>query len=403
MKKKLMILGAGAVQLYLLEAAQGLGYETVVCDMRPDMEASKRADHYYPVNYMDRAAILEIARKEHVDGVISNSEPAMLNVAYLCETLGLPGNSMESVETLLSKTKFRALQKKLGVFAPDYAMAASEEELLEAMRGMKYPVVIKPNESSGTRGTTKLSKYDEEAARAAFQTCREFSRNNLVSVEEYVEMAGLRVNDADVFVIGDEILWDGWLWEDRSKDAPMLPMTEIFPMALPEEHRRAIQDVVNRILRESGVRLGEFNVETYDTSDGDIFVIEINPRQAGNYIPQLIEEHTGVSLTKLLVSTAVGDMSYYEFLKTFQRECHYITCQVVFSKEDGIYEDLYIDPEIERYVKWKNILAHRGDAVSAGRNAAEAVAFVDLEFDSYETQHRFTDEIEGYIYPILQK
>ena len=145
MKKKLMILGAGAVQLYLLEAAQGLGYETVVCDMRPDMEASKRADHYYPVNYMDRAAILEIARKEHVDGVISNSEPAMLNVAYLCETLGLPGNSMESVETLLSKTKFRALQKKLGVFAPDYAMAASEEELLEAMRGMKYPVVIKPN------------------------------------------------------------------------------------------------------------------------------------------------------------------------------------------------------------------------------------------------------------------
>ncbi len=26
-----------------------------------------------------------------------------------------------------------------------------------------------------------------------------------------------------------------------------------------------------------------------------------------------------------------------------------------------------------------------------------------LEFDSYETRHRFTDEIEGYIYPVLQK
>lgn len=403
MKKKLMILGAGDVQLYLLEAAQELGYETVVCDMRPEMEASKRADRYYPVNYMDRAAILDIARKEQVDGVISNSEPAMLNVAYLCEELSLPGNSMESVETLLSKTKFRALQKKVGAFAPEFAVAASEEELFAAMRGMRYPVIIKPNESSGTRGTTKLLEYDEEAARAAFQVCREFSRNNLVSVEEYVEMSGLRVNDADVFVIGDEILWDGWLWEDRSRDAPMLPMTEIFPLTLPEDHKRAIQEVVNRILRGAGVRLGEFNVETYDTPDGDIFVIEINPRQAGNYIPQLIEEHTGVSLTKLLVSTAVGDLSYYEHLKTFQRECRYITCQVVFSKEDGIYEDLYIDPEIERYVKWKNLCAHKGDAVTAGSNAAEAVAFVDMEFDSYETQHRFTDEIERYIYPILRK
>lgn len=402
-QKKIMILGAGNAQLHLIKASIELGYEVIVCDMRPETEGAKLADRFYQIDYMDRVAILDVAQKERVHGVISNSEPAMLNVAYLSETLGLPGNSMKSIETLLSKTKFRALQEEVGAFAPAFAVAASEEELLNAMKGMNYPIIIKPNESSGTRGTTKFYQFDERSARETFKICQEFSRNDLVSVEEYVEMSCLRVNDADVFVFGDEILWDGWLWEDRSKDAPMLPMTEIFPMALPEKHKQAIQDVVNRILRASGVRLGEYNVETYDTPDGDIFVIEINPRQAGNYIPQLIEEHTGVSLTKLLVSTAVGDMSYYNFLKTYQRENRYITCQVVFSKEDGIYEELYIDPAIEPYVKWKDICIHKGDAVVTGCNAAQALAFVDLEFDSFETQHQFTDEIERYIHVILRK
>ena len=239
--------------------------------------------------------------------------------------------------------------------------------------------------------------------RRAYDICRDFSRNDMVTAEEYVEMTSLRVNDADIFVIGDEILWDGWLWEDRSKDTPMLPMTEIYPMALPEPEKEKIRSAVERIIRGSGVLLGEYNVETYFATSGEVFVIEINPRQAGNYIPQLIKQHTGVDLTKLLVSTAVGDMRYYEELKTYERQCNYVTLQVVFGKEDGVFEKLYIAPEVRPYVKWIDQKAKPGEKVVRGINAAEAVAFVDMQFDDYETQHKYTDEIEKYIYPIIKK
>jgi len=400
--KRLLILGAGSAQLNLVKAAEELGYYVIVCDTRETMEASKRANKYYKVDYMNRDEILEIAKNEKVDGVISNSEPAMRNVAFISEKLNLPGNTEASIDALLSKYKFREIQKVAGVFYPEHYVVETLEELDYHAKEMNYPIVIKPVKCSGSRGTTKLYCYDYEQIAKAFNICAEFSRDNHVEVEEFVEMNSLRVNDADIFVIGDEILWDGWLWEDRSKDTPMLPMTEIYPMNLPEKNKQEIKDTVTKIIKESGVRLGEYNVETYYTKNGEVFVIEINPRQAGNYIPQLIEQHTGVSLTKLLVSTAVNDMSYYEYLKEFKRECNYVTLQVVFAKEDGIYEELYISPEIEKYIKWIDQVAQKGDIVEKGVNASKAIAYVDMEFDTYETQHKYTDSIEEYIYPVLR-
>ena len=96
-------------------------------------------------------------------------------------------------------------------------------------------------------------------------------------------------------------------------------------------------------------------------------------------------------------------MSYYEELKNFKRQCNYVTLQVVFGKQEGIFQELYIAPELRPYVKWINQTAKSGDKIVKGINASEAIAFVDMQFDDYETQHRYTDEIEKYIYPIMKK
>ena len=71
-QKRIMILGVGEAQLNLIAEAKKLGYYIVICDMRAESEGAKLADSFYAVNYMDRDAILESAKKEHIDGVISN-------------------------------------------------------------------------------------------------------------------------------------------------------------------------------------------------------------------------------------------------------------------------------------------------------------------------------------------
>lgn len=395
--KRLMILGAGENQLPLIKASKRMGYYTIVCDIRQAEKGICIADKHILLDYTDRESVLLAAKNENIDGIISNSEPAMLNVAYVSQELNLPGNRVEAVESLLIREKFRKLQKQVEVFAPESFLVASLEDLLEKARGMKYPIIIKPAASSGTRGTTKLSGYDESMLCRVYEQCRGFSRNQMVIVEEYVEMRTLRVNDADIFVVGEEILWDGTLWEDRAENAPMLPRTEIFPMVLKEDELNAFKNTVRKIIKGAGVTLGEYNVETYFTEEHEVFVIEINPRQAGNHIPQLIQEHTGIDMEKLLVSTAVSDLSYYEELKTFKRRHQYITGHVVFAEDDGIYVGLEIDPEIKKYIQWIKEEASKGEYVRKGVNAADAVAFVDLKFDSFDEQHRYTDHIERYI------
>ena len=280
-KKKLMILGAGDAQLNLIKESKALGYTTIVCDMRPNLEGSKIADKYYQIDYMNLEGVYNIAVDEKIDGVISNSEPAMVNVAFISQKLGLIGNSVESIETLTSKSKFRNLQKKEGVFAPDHFVVDSCEDLLEKARIIQFPVIIKPTESCGTQGTTRLDSFDERLIIDTYSICKEYSRNGQVSIEQYVPMNCLRVNDIDVVVIGDDIIWDGWLWQDRSKDTPMLPETEIFPMALPKEKKEKIKNVIEKLLKAAGIKHGEYNVETYFTEDEEVFVIEMNPRQAG--------------------------------------------------------------------------------------------------------------------------
>lgn len=402
LKKRLLVLGAGNAQLNLICEAKKMNYYVIVCDNRPDMVGSRIANKYYQVNYMDCDSVFEIAQKEGIDGVISNSEPAMPIVAEIAQKLNLRGTSVSSVNTLISKAKFRALQKKMGVFSPAYYVVDDVDTLLLRASEISFPIIIKPTESCGTQGTTRLDVFDEQNIRDAFEICKTFSRNESVTIEQYVEMNNLRVNDVDVFVCGEEFIWDGWLWEDRAVDAPMLPMTEIFPMELSKEKKQKIEDTVKKLLQGADVTFGEYNVETYFTKDDDVFVIEMNPRQAGNYIPQLIEQHTGVNLCRLLVSTAVNDMSYFNELKSFVRTNNFVTLQVVFSKKTGIMESLYIDPEVKKYVQWINQSVLPGEVVKKGRNAFDAVAFVNLQFDTYENQHKYTDEIEKYIYPIVK-
>lgn len=398
MNKKILIVGAGEAQLNLIHEAKELGYEIVGCDMRSDTEAEKLSNKFYHINYMDKDMVLKVAREENIDGIISNSEPAMITVNYVATELGLPGNTVGSTEILLSKSKFRDLQKKVGVFSPAHIIVDTENDAVEKAKALKFPIIIKPVQSSGSRGTTRINDFDEDVIKASFKRCKDFSRNDQVAIEEYVPMNGVRVNDADVFVIGDEFFWDGWLWEDRSLEMPMLPMCEIYPMAMPDVNKKEIISTVEKILRGAGIKFGEYNMESYYSPDGNLFVVEINPRQAGNEIPALICQHTGVNLTKLLVSTCVHDMSYYNELKSFKRLNNYVTEQVVFPHKNGKFKGVFIDERIKPYVKKIDYELNPGEHVVNSCNAADAVAFVNMQFNDYEVQHYFTDQIERFIY-----
>ena len=399
--KKLLILGGAEAQVPVIQAAKKEGYYVVLCDWTTTNPGIKYADKHYQVNTLDTDAVIRVAVEENIDGVISNSEPAMLNVSRIAKELHLRGNSIACMETLLSKDRFRSLQEAAGVYAPKHYLAENETDFLNAAEKMPCPFVVKPAASSASRGTTVVSSYDPEGLKALYRINTDYSWNDQCMIEEFVDMPSLTMIEGDLFVLNKEILWDGLFFTTRSRITPMLPMTYSLPLRTDPIQLSEIQSTLVKILDAAGFTFGELNVEMYFTQDNRLFVIELNPRQGGAGIPAFIFRHCGIDMYKLLVTTAVNDDRYFNSLKQFNRECHYVSRHSVFSHSAGVYKGIRCSPIIQKYVKKIEERIPCGEEVQACSNGTDVLAFVDLEFESYELQHRYCDDMEKYIMPII--
>lgn len=402
--KKIMILGGSPNQVPLLQAAQSEGYYVLLCDSRKtNLPGYKYCDKQYYINTIDKEAVLNVAKKEAIDGIISNSEPAMTTVAYVSEQMSIPGNPLSAIEILTSKDKFRTLQEKVGIYAPKHKVVKTYEEFLLAIKEFKTPFIVKPVECSGSRGTVRIDYLEQDLLKKAYEENTSFSRDGKCSIEEYVEMPSLEVIDGDIFVLGDDIIWDGLFMSVRSPKAPMVPKDQVYPLNLNAAKETNVKNAISAILRAAGVRHGEYNIEMYFTKDDKPFIIEINARQGGNNIPSSIFLHCGIDMYKLLVSTCVGDQGYYNKIISGKRILRPFIRHCVFSYDDGIYNGLRIDKKISKYIHEITELKNKGDKVEKCRNAESIIALVDVLFKDIDEQMHFYRDLDNYISPIVIK
>ena len=119
-QKRLLILGANNGQIQLIKAAKEEGYYVIVCDYTDDNPGLPFVDKHYQVSYLNQEAVLSIAKKEKIDGVIGNTDPAMPMVAQIASQLGLIGNKPECIDPFISKSAFRRLQEEVGLYCPKH-------------------------------------------------------------------------------------------------------------------------------------------------------------------------------------------------------------------------------------------------------------------------------------------
>lgn len=401
--KKILILGANNSQVQLIRAAKEEGYYVIVCDYASDNPGIPLVDKHYQVSYLDQESVLSIARKEKTDGVIGNTDPAMPVVAYIAEQMGLVGNSPKSIGKFISKTAFRQFQEQAGLFCPKHIELDDCADAEANLEGFVYPIIVKPSESSGSQGITKVFNNQTERFRDVFQMCKKLSRDGKVTIEEFVEMPSLEMIEGDVFVMGDEILWNGLFNIRRSVIAPMIPMTKIFPAILSQEKLSTIKTNISMIFKKAGIRHGEYNIELFFTTEGKLFIIEINPRQGGNRIPQLIKQHTGIDFNRLLVTTAVGDNDYYATISNIKPCINYLSQHIVFSNFSGHLETVVLDPLIKKYVIEFELTKKKESKINQRNNATDCIAYVTMQFPDRETQLTYSrGQIEELIYPVVK-
>ena len=202
--KKLLLLGGSTQQIPAIDYANKSGYHTVLCDYLPDNPGQYYAKKFYCVSTTDKEAILDVARKEKVEGVVAYaSDPAAPTAAYVAEKLGLPTNPYMSVEILAYKDKFREFLSKNGFNCPKAQGYSSLESAQEEINQFSLPVMVKPIDSSGSKGVSKVEHVDD--LEHAFIRALENSRGRNIIIEEYIIQDHPYMIAGDCFVVNGKV------------------------------------------------------------------------------------------------------------------------------------------------------------------------------------------------------
>ena len=298
--RTLLLLGGSAQQIIAIETAIRMGLRTVLCDYLPDNPGQYHADKFYQVSTTDKEAILKVAVDEKIDGILAYaSDPAAPTAAYVAEKLGLPGSPYESVEILCNKDRFRQFLKENGFCTPEASGYSTIDEALDALRSNRFsfPVIVKPVDSSGSKGVSRID--DVSGAESKLQYAMSFSRSQRIIIEEYVEKYGYQI-------AGDGLSIDGNLvfryfandHFDPKCVNPFVPISASFPYNMPEEVQDKVHNEIQRLLSLLQMGTTTYNFDLRIDKDYNVYLMEVAPRDGGNYIPDIIKYATGVDLVE---------------------------------------------------------------------------------------------------------
>ena len=180
--KKLLILGGSAVNCKFVNIAKTLGIETIVTDINKDAPAKKIADVALSYSVFDVEKIKDYCIRNNVNGVanFSNTFSQLSSQSIIKAIGGFGYGNKASIIQLTEKNAFKAACIAHGI---DIIPTYYEHDVLNG--DIQYPIIIKPDDNSGSRGITIC--YNQKEALEAIRKAKELSQNGDVVIERYLE------------------------------------------------------------------------------------------------------------------------------------------------------------------------------------------------------------------------
>lgn len=393
MVKKILLLGGSAQQVIAIEAAKHLGYYTILCDYLPDNPGQYEADQFYLISTTDKDAVLEIAQKEKIEGVLAYaSDPAAPTAAYVAEKLELPGNPLKSVEILCNKDRFRKFLLKNGFSVPNAKGYSLAIDAVKEKNGFEYPIIIKPVDSSGSKGATVL--YTEDGLSEALNFAFSFSRSHRIIIEHYIEKKHPYLIGGDIFIEDGKIVLWGLLNCHRDVNVnPLVPVGKSFPLQLKDSDIKNVKNTLSSMVEKLGIRNGSMNVELVVDKDDRVWPIDVGPRSGGNMIPDLLGDMFGVNIAEMSVEAAMGT----EIKGNICEPNGFYATHNLHSNRNGRYKGISFSPEIEPYIYRKCLYKKQGDVVEYFDNAAKCLGIVFFKFPDEDVMKSVLEHINELI------
>ena len=303
--KKLLVIGAGFLQDFVICKAKSMGYETLAVDGNPDAIGFRHADKYKVINIVDEKACLEFAREEKIDGVLTAAtDYGVLTASYIAQEMQLPGLRYDVAKLIKNKYLVRKCLHKYHVDDTAQAYEASEDTDLEDLsEKVVFPVMVKPCDGSGSRGASRVDCREQFIQ--ACETAMESSITHRAEVETFI--VGKEYG-AESLVVNGEVHVLGIMRKWMTEPPYYAELGHAIPADLPKEIEERAKECVNKAIKVLGIDFGSVNMDMLITDEGKVHIIDIGARMGGNMIgPCVIPYGTGIDYMANMIRNAVGD------------------------------------------------------------------------------------------------
>lgn len=391
--KKILFMGGNILQAAAIRRAKELGYYTICVDMAGGCPGKNCADEFFNISTTDIPAVLALAEEKRIDGVLSYaSDVSAYTAAVVCESLGLPTNPAESVNILTHKNLFREFLRKNGYSTPGFQAFEKKQEAEEYFILARLPLIIKPVDSAGSKGVRKLK--DRTDFSEAFDCAKSFSRNGKIILEEYITRNGYQI-DGEGFIKDGKIVFFAAMDQHHNDEKnPYVPIGSSYPSVWRQELQVKAKEILQDIFDRLNMKFGAFNSEFIVDAENKIHIIEIGPRNGGNYIPNTLQYACGVDMMtasiKACVAESYGDCLQVKYMKP-------TTYYMLHSLKSGHFSHISYTKGLKERTVQQELLVKPGDYVHAFRGGADGIGLVVIEFEDVETMNRYMDRMWEYV------
>ena len=398
--KRVLMLGGSLYQTYAIKEAVRLGYYVITCDYLPENPGHKFAHEYHNVSTTDKEAVLALAKELKVDGVVAYaSDPAAPTAAYVCEQLGLPTSPYKSVEILSNKDLFRDFLQKNNFICPKAKGYDTYEEALKDIDEYRLPVMVKPVDSSGSKGINKLTDWSQ--LEAFVEDALHYSRRKRFLIEEFIVKKGHQIS-GDAFSVDGRLAFYcfGNEFYDPNCDKDFAPLGECWPFQMDQKYITDLAGQLQRLMSLLNMKSNAYNVEAIVGEDDKVYLLEVGARSGGSLIPQVTDYATGVNMVTYVIKAAMGeDCSDLKLVEPKGLWSNYM----VHPTETGKYVGTWFDEDFKK----KHIVdfvtdTKEGEDVHKFRGAQDCTGELILKYDSEEQMMQIIKDMDKYVRVIVK-
>ena len=375
--KKALVLAGGIAQVALLEELKSRGYRTLLADMNPHCVAAPFADEFYPVSAMDVDGIVQLAREQQVDLVLTACADQILVAEVLaCERLGLP-TYLDAETTMLVSDKhyMKEVFVKNGIPTARFTTLDHFDE--EKIADLRYPLVVKPVDAYSSRGVRKCRNIEE--VRTYLDNAIQISRSKTAVLEEYIEgqeltvEAFVRNGKATVLCIGSK---------NKLKNGGFVLSGSLYPADLPADLIEEIGQTTQKIADAFHLVHSPININMI-TDGKHGYVLEFCARTGGFVKYEITKIMSGFDPIKAIVDLHEGIVPEIGELRSENRylmTCYLYCSEGELDRYEG-FEQMHEQGIISRYYLVRKP-GHRFKGIDSNGDRAAGFFVQDDDYDT---------------------